>query len=130
MALAAQVVGDGEYPMVVVVGRHGGRKALGGLVVQLDPQRPALLVGGQGLGERAVLQAQPFEMAQGVAGRPAQLGVVALPLQFHQHHDRQHDGVLVEAHERTRVRQQDRRVEHVGPWARVGRNSEIGHVAP
>lgn len=79
MALAAQVVGDGEYPMVVVVGRHGGRKALGGLVVQLDPQRPALLVGGQGLGERAVLQAQPFEMAQGVAGRPAQLGVVALP---------------------------------------------------
>ena len=65
--------------------------------------------------EVPVLHPVVLELAQGLAGRPAQLGVVALRLQLQQHHDREHHRVLVEAHQRLRVGQQHRGVEDVHP---------------
>ena len=47
-------------------------------VVELDPQRAALLVGRHRPQQRAVLEPQVLEHPQRLAGRPAELGVVAL----------------------------------------------------
>ena len=75
------------------------------LVVELDPERAALVVDRHRLEQRAVAGAQVLEEAEALAGRPPQLGVVALALELGEHHEREHDLVLGEA----RDRQTDRR---------------------
>ena len=131
VALQAQVLGDGEDAVVVVVGRHRRREAGGRLVVQLDAERAAPLVDRVRHRERPVGQPQALEMAQRMAGGPAQLGVVALRLQLHEHDDRDHHLVLVEAHERPRVSEQHRRVEHVGAGTRRIRSQRVvEHISP
>ena len=63
--------------------------------------------------EPAVLDAQFVEVTKRLPGEVADLGVVALALEFGDHHDRDHDGVLGEAEERPRIAQQHRGVEDV-----------------
>lgn len=75
---------------------------------------PPRAVGDERLGERAGPGPELLQHAQRLAGGPPQFGVVALRLELDQHHDRDDDVVLVEAHEGTRVGEQDRRVEDVG----------------
>ena len=124
VALGPQVVGDGEDAVVVAAAGQRRREAVGRLVVELDPQGPAVVVDPQRLGERPVGHPQAFEVAERLAGRPAEVGVVPLGLQLHQHDDRQDHLVLVEAGERARIGEEDGGVEHVG--ARTGRR-QIGH---
>jgi hypothetical protein len=77
------------------------------LVVQLDAERAAGVVHRQRLGQGAVLEAQALECAQRLPGRPAELGVVALGLDLGEHHDREHDVVLLEPLQGSWVGQQD-----------------------
>ena len=68
---------------------------------------------GIGSMQRAVAGAQVLEEPEALAGRPPELGVVALGLQLGEDHERQHDLVLGEARDRPRVGQQHRGVEDV-----------------
>ncbi len=88
VALGGQVPGDGEDAVVVVVGGERRRQARRVGVVELDPQRAAVLVDRQRLGEGAVRDPEVLEQPQRPAGRPTELGVVALGLQLRQHDDR------------------------------------------
>ena len=83
-------------------------------VVELDPERAALVADRDRLVEPAVADPQLVEHAQGRAGEVAELGVVPLALQLGDHHDRQHDLVLLEALQRPRVGEQHAGVEDVG----------------
>ena len=67
--------------------------------------------------EALVLDAQLVEVAQRLPGEVADLGVVALGLEFGDDDDGEHDGVLGEAEDRLGIAQQHRGVEHVGALA-------------
>ena len=96
-ALGGQVAGDGEDPVVVGVAGQRRREAGHLRVVDLDPERAALVVGRHRPEQRAVPDPEVLEQPQRPARRPAQLGVVALGLELGEHHERQHHLVLVEA---------------------------------
>ena len=103
----------------MVVGRRvsGWGSAVELLVVELDPERAAFVVDRHGLEQRPVAGAQLLEEAEALAGRPAQLGVVALALELGEDHEREHDLVLGEAGDRQRIGEQDGGVDDVdGPW--------------
>ena len=68
-------------------------------MVELDPQRAARVVDRQGPEQRVVLDPEVLERTQRLAGRPAQLGVVALRLQLGQHHEGDDHLVLLETDE-------------------------------
>ena len=74
---------------------------------------------------------QIVEEAQRLSREVAQLGVGAFGLELDDHHHRDDDLVLVEAHQCVRVREQDRRVDHVGAHVTVGAggraSSRSGH---
>jgi hypothetical protein len=82
-------------------------------VVQLDPERAAEVADRDRRVEPAVPDPELVEQPQRLAGEVAELGVVALGLQFRHHHDRQHDLVLVEAGEGIGVGEQHAGVEYV-----------------
>ena len=71
VALAREVVGHGEDAVVVVVGGQRRRQAVGALVVELDPQRAAVVVDRQRLGERAVRRPGAARGGGGLGGRPS-----------------------------------------------------------
>ena len=127
-----QVLGD-DGDVAALVGRGCGRRRgcggrcrrrvsaggrpVGVLVVELDPQRAALVVDRQRLGQRAVLECAAPRGARSAwrAAQPSS-GWWRLRLELGEHHDREHDLVLVEAGDRRRIGQQHRGVEHVdGP---------------
>ena len=83
-------------------------------VVELDPERAALVAHRHRRVEAAVGDPQLVEHAQRGAGEVAQLRVVPLALQLGDDDDREDDLVLVEPPQRARVGQQDAGVEHVG----------------
>ena len=128
----AQVVGDGEDAVVVVVGGH--RAAAGRRVdwwLSSTRSVPPWSLTGSGMVSEPCSRRSRSRCRSALAGGPAQLGVVALRLQLHQHHDREHHLVLVEAHQRPRVGEQHRRVEHVGAGARRNRSRRlVGHGSP
>ena len=123
VALVGQVVRDGEDPGVVVAEPEARGQRGGVGVVELDPQRAALVADRDRAVEPAVLHPQLVEAAQRRAGEVAELGVVALGLQLGDDDDREDDVVLLEAAYRRRVGEQDARVEDVGAGDRVG----VGH---
>jgi hypothetical protein len=82
-------------------------------VVELDPNRSALVADGQRLVETAVRDPEVIERTQSIPGEIAQLGVVTLGLELGYHDDREYDLVLGEPGQRTRVGQQDTCVEDV-----------------
>ena len=67
---------------------------------------------GTGASSRPCGHSQVVQQPQRLPGEPAELGVVPLALQLGDHDERQHHVVVVEAHERPRVGEQDRGVEH------------------
>ena len=87
---------------------------------------PPCSVAEDRLGQRPVFDAEPFEGAERLPRRPPEVRVVALRLELDEHGDRDHDVVLVEAHQRPRVGQQHRCVEHVGT-RRLGVHIGHGH---
>jgi hypothetical protein len=89
-------------------------------VVQLDAER-ATLSDRDGEVEPFVLDAQLVEVAQSLAGEVADLGIVALALEFADHHHREHDRVLGEAEHGLRVGQQHRGVQHISALELSGR---------
>ena len=88
--------------------------------------RAAELADRDRLVEATVLHAQLVEHPQRRPGEVAQLGVVPLALELGDHDDRKHHLVLVEPLERTRVGQQDRGVEDVGPTTGGDRRLAVG----
>ena len=112
-ALAAEAAGDREDAVVVGVGGERLRQGVELLVVELDPQRAALVVHRHRLDQRAVPGAEVLEEPERPAGRPAQLGVVALALELGEHHEREHDLVFREPRDRQRIGQEYRGVDDV-----------------
>ena len=110
-AVGGEAAGDGQDPGVVVPQPEAGRQHGRVGVVELDPQRPAVVPDRDGRVEPAVLHPQVVEQAQRLAGEVPELGVVPLGLELGDHHDRQDDLVLGEPHRGARVRQQHRGVE-------------------
>ena len=131
VALVGQVLRHGEDAMVVVVRRERGRQSGGVLMVQLDAQRAARGIGDERLGERARLRAELLEHPEGLPRRPAELRVIALRLELHQHDDGEHHLVLVEAHERSRIGEEHGGVEDVrAQGARGYDDCRFGHGYP
>ncbi len=118
---AASAERHGQDPGVVGVGPEADRQHRLVGVVQLHPQRAALVVDGQRLVQPAVLDPQVVQDPQRVAGEPAELGVVPLALQLGDHHQRQDHLVLGETQDRPRVGQQHRGVDHIGTYGPRGR---------
>ena len=125
-ALVGEVAGHREDPGVVVAEPEAGRQRRRVGVVELDPERAALVADRHRLVEPAVLDPQLVEHPQRGAGEVAQLGVVPLALQLGDHHDRQHDLVLGEALQRPGIGQQDAGVEDVGADAGRGFGAGLG----
>ena len=113
-ALVGEVARHGQDPGVVVAEAEAGRQRVGVGVVELDPDRAALLADRDRLVEATVDDPQLVEHAQRRAGEEAQLRVVPLALQLGDHDHREDDLVLVEPLQRPRVGQQDAGVEHEG----------------
>ena len=112
-ALGAQVQRDHHDPAVVAVVAEAGRQHRRVAVVELDVQRAAVLADRHRRVEPAVGHPQVVEDPQRLAGEPAQLGVVALVLQFTDHDEREHHVGVAEAQQRTGVGEQDGGVEDV-----------------
>ena len=113
-ALVGEVAGHREDPGVVVAEPEAGGQRVGVGVVELDPDRAALLTDRHRLVEPTVGDPQLVEHPQRRAREVAELGVVPLALQLGDHHDGQHHLVLLEAPQRPGIGQQDAGVEHVG----------------
>ena len=82
-------------------------------VVELDTQRASLTDRDREI-QPAVIGAQVVEEAQRLPGEVADLGIVALPLQLGDHHNRDDDIVLGEPRDGPWIAQQNRGVQHVG----------------
>ena len=76
--------------------------------------------------EPAVRDAQLVEHPQRLPGEPAELGVVPLALQLADDHQRQHDLVLGEPAQRSRIGEQDGGVEDEGAHAGRRRRRGLG----
>ena len=118
--LGRDVAGHGQDAVVVGLAeqRRGEPGHLG--VVDLDPQRAALLVRRHRPEQRAVRQAQVLEHPQGLAGGPAEVGVVTLALELGEDDQRDDHLVLREAPERSWIGEQNRRVEYVDARVKGG----------
>ena len=114
MALVGEVLGDGEDAGVVVPEPEAGRQHRGVDVVELHPQGSAEVTHRDGLVQAAVGHPQVVQQPQGAAREVPELGMVTLGLELGDDDDRQHHGVLGEAQDGARVRQEDGGVEHVG----------------
>jgi hypothetical protein len=64
-----------------------------------------------------VSHSEVVEVAQGSTGEVTELAVVALALKLADHHNREHDIVLIETPHRVRIAQQDGCVDDVGATA-------------
>jgi hypothetical protein len=80
--LVGEVLGHGQDAVVVGVTGERRRERRRVLVVELHPERPALVVHRDGRGQPSVANPQVLEEAQRLAGRPSELGVVALRLEL------------------------------------------------
>ena len=100
--------------MVVGVGPQGVGERGGAGVVDLHPQGAAGVVDHQLVEQRAVALPELLEASQRAPRGPAELGMVAFALQLGQHDQRQNDIVFLEAPERRRITEENRRVEDVG----------------
>ena len=89
----------------------GQRRRVG--VVELDPQRAAVVADGHRLVEPALADPQVVEQPQGLAGEVAELRVVPFALELGDDDDRQDDLVLLEPQHRPRVGQEHGGVEDV-----------------
>ena len=112
-AVAAEAERDGEDAVVVGVGGQRLRQRREILVVELDAERAALVVHRHRLDERSVPVPQVLEQAERPPCRPPQLGMVPLPLQLGEHHERDHDLVFGEARHGQWIGQQHGRVDDV-----------------
>jgi hypothetical protein len=112
-ALGPQVQRNHHDPAVVAVVPEPGRQHRRVAVVELDVQRAADLPDWNGSVQPAVRHPQVVEHAEGLAGEPAQLGVVALVLQLTDDDEREDHVGVAEARQCARVRKQDGGVEHI-----------------
>ena len=110
-ALGAQVQRDDHDPAVVAVVAEAGRQHRRVAVVELDVQRAAVVTDRHRRVQPAVRDPQVVEHAQGLPGEPAELGVVALALQFADDDEREHHVGVAEAQQRAGVGEQDGGVE-------------------
>jgi hypothetical protein len=102
----------------MVVGRRRERRweRLELLVVELHPERAAVVVDRHRLEQRPVPIAQLLEEPEALAGRPPELGMVTLALELGEHHQREHHFVLGEARDRQRIGEENGGVDDVdGP---------------
>jgi len=127
-ALAAEIERDDHDPAVVAVVAETGRQHRRVAVVQLDMQRAAVLTHRNGRVQPPVRHPQVVEDPQRLPGEPAQFRVVALVLQLADHHQWEHHVGVAEAQQRTRVGQQDGRVEDVGT-ASAHESTPVGDAA-
>ena len=98
VALVGEVAGHREDPGVVVAEPEAGRAATSASVwLSSTRMVPPCVADRDRLVEPAVRDPQLVEHPQRRAGEVAELGVVPLALELGDHHDRQHDLVLVEA---------------------------------
>ena len=121
-ALVGEVAGDGQDPGVVVTEPEAGRQRVGVGVVELDPDRPALVADRHRLVEAAVGHPHLVEHPQRRAGEVAQLRMVPLALELGDHDDREHDLVLREAAQGAGIGEQHAGVEDVGTDGRLLRH--------
>jgi hypothetical protein len=129
-ALIGQVQRHGQDAGIVALDPEAGRQQRQVRVVELDVQGAALVAHRHRRVQPAVLDPQVVEGAQGLAGEPAQLGVVTLAFQLADDHQRQDDVVLAEAGERPWIRQQHRGIQDEGLDSRFGgggRGARVGH---
>jgi hypothetical protein len=126
--LGPEVQRDDHDPAVVAVVPETGRQRRRVAVVELDVQRAAVLADRDGRVEPAVLHPQVVEHAQGLAGEPPELGVVALVLQFPDDDEREDHVGGTEARERARVGQEDGGVEDVRTASGHG-STPVGRTA-
>ncbi|GDY56224.1 hypothetical protein SVIO_068470 [Streptomyces violaceusniger] len=83
-------------------------------MVELDTQGAAQIPGRDRGVQTAVTDAVLVQQAERLPCEVPEFRVVSLGLQFRDHHDRQHDFVLVEAGHGIGVGQQDAGVEDIG----------------
>ena len=89
-------------------------------MVQLDPDGAPLIAHRQVSVQPPIGDPEVIQMPEGLAGEVTQFGVMALCLQFGNHHDRQDDPVLGEPADGSRVSQQDAGVKDVSEPGTAG----------
>ena len=112
-----EVQRDGKNARVIVAEAEavGQRRWIG--VVQLDPNGAPEIVDRDGCIQAPVNHPELVKVAQGRTGEVAQFAVVTLAFKLADHHNREHDIVLVETSHRVRITQQDGCVDDVGATA-------------
>src|SRR3954452_4484957 len=114
MAVGGQIGCDGEDAVIVGLGLQRTRQGRQVPMIHLDPQRAPLGGHRNWLIQSAMFHAQRLERAQSLPGSPAELWMVSLALELGDGGQRHHHLVLLEGAHRTRVREDNARVEHVG----------------
>lgn len=114
LALGGQIGRAAQDARVIGVIAESGRQHRGVLVVELDVQGAAVGADRDRLVQPAVFQAQIVEQAQRLPGEPTQFVVMSFGFQFADHNQRNDYFVLGEPSDGPGIRQQDRRVEHIG----------------
>ena len=109
------VLGNRQDPGVVVTKTEAVRQAIRVGVVELNEQFASLIVDRHRPDEAAVVEPQLVEDAQRCAGEMSQFWMVAFALQLGDDDDRHHHVMLGEVEQGTRIRQQHRCVDDVGP---------------
>src|SRR5882757_4670379 len=89
-------------------------------MVQLDPDRSALVTDRQVGIQPAELDPQVIQMPEGLTGEITQFGMMTLGLQFGDDDDGDDHAVLGEPADRSRVGEQDAGVQHVAEPAASG----------
>ncbi|OPZ53667.1 MAG: hypothetical protein BWY91_01874 [bacterium ADurb.BinA028] len=114
VAVGGEVLGHREDPGVVVAQPKSRGQDVRVRVVELDAHRAAEVADRQGAIQPTVRHPQVIEHPQRRPGEVAQLRVVAFGLQLGDDDDREHHLVFGEPRYRSRIGQQDRRVQNVG----------------
>ena len=127
VGLVGQVLRHGEDAMVVVLADQRGGQAGCVHVVDLDAQRATERCDRHGSHERTELRPEVLEHAQAAACCPAEVGMITLGLELGDDDEGKHHFVLVEPEDRSRVREEHGRVEHVGAGHWALRAEEVGH---
>jgi len=112
-----QVQCDRQNARVIVAEAEAVRQRRWIGVVQLDANGAAQIVDRNGGIQPTVSHSEVVEVAQGSTGEVTELAVVALALKLADHHNREHDIVLIETPHRVRIAQQDGCVDDVGATA-------------
>jgi len=110
-AVGHEAQGHREDPVVVGVRPQARGQRPEVLVVELDAEGATFVVDRHRFDEGAVTGAELLEEVEAPAGRPAQLGVMALALELGEDHQREHDLVFGEPRHRERVGQEYRGVD-------------------